>query len=299
MELLVVGSIALDTVETPDDRREEVLGGSACYVAVAASRFARTGIIAVVGDDFPTRYTELLERSGVDTSGLGVQHGRTFRWSGRYHRNMNQRDTLSTELGVFEDFDPVFPARARSARALFLGNIDPALQLEVLEQAGSARLVGLDTMNYWIDGTPETLARVLRRVDILLINDEEARSLAGEHNLRAAARAIFEMGPRYLVIKRGEYGALLLGKDELFSVPALLLDEVHDPTGAGDSFAGGFMGYLAKVGELSPSGLRQAMLMGTVTASFAVQDFSLDGLLSLDQPAFDARYHELLRMVQV
>ncbi|MBM4321530.1 MAG: sugar kinase [Deltaproteobacteria bacterium] len=299
MELLVVGSVALDTVETPLARREEVLGGSASYFSAAACRFAPVSLVAVVGQDFPASYRTLLAERGVDISGLQTAAGRTFRWSGRYHANMNQRDTLSTELGVFESFAPLLPERVRRSGALFLGNIHPALQLQVLDQVEGVRFVGLDTMNYWIAGTPELLAQVLARVDLLLINEEEARALTGRYSLLAAARTILGRGPRYLVVKRGEYGALLFWQDGVFCVPALLLEQVCDPTGAGDSFAGGFMGFLAQQEDLGPLGLRRAMIHGTVMASFAVEDFSLDGLLQPDAPAIAARGQALLALMQL
>lgn len=299
MDLLVVGSVALDTVETAEQRRADILGGSASFTSVAASRFASTGIVAVVGDDFPGEHVELLRGQGVDTTGLETTPGRTFRWSGRYHTDMNQRDTLSTELGVFEAFEPKLPAASRNAPVLFLGNIHPALQGRVLDQMSAEAFVGLDTMNFWIEGTPDALRAVLSRVDVLLINDEEARLLSGEGGLREAAAAIRAMGPRHLVIKRGEYGALLFGDDELFWVPALLLDSVTDPTGAGDSFAGGFMGYLAGQPRRDRQALREAMVHGTVVASFTVQGFSLEGLLAARPEVYERRRQELLSMTQL
>ncbi len=299
MDLLVVGSVALDTVQTDAAHHEDILGGSASFTSVAASRFASTGIVAVVGDDFPTPHVDLLQRQGVDTGGLEVTPGRTFRWAGRYHTDMNQRDTLSTELGVFEAFEPKLPADTRSAPVLFLGNIHPALQGQVLDQMTGQPFVGLDTMNFWIEGTPDALKAVLPRVDVLLINDEEARLLSGCSGLREAAAAVRALGPRYLVIKRGEYGALLFGDDELFWVPALLLDEVVDPTGAGDSFAGGFMGYLASQPKRDKRTLREAMVHGTVVASFTVQGFSLEGLLAARPELYERRRQELLAMTQL
>ncbi len=299
MDLLVVGSVALDTVETPSDRREEILGGSACFISIAAGHFVSTGVVAVVGDDFPAEHRTLLEQRGVDTAGLQTTPGRTFRWSGRYLDNMKDRVSLSTELGVFEHFDPELPPAACEAPVLFLGNIHPCLQSKVLEQAKGARFVGLDTMNYWIEGTPEPLAEVLRHVDVLLINDEEARGLSGCESLNAAAARIRAMGPRWLVIKRGEFGALLFGEGELFAVPAMLLDVVRDPTGAGDSFAGGFMGYLARQETIDARALREAMIYGTVLASFSVEDFSLEGLTRADSAAIERRRAELLRMTQI
>ncbi len=299
MDLLIVGSIALDSVETPTHRREELLGGSASYASVAAARFASTGVVAVVGDDFPAEYRSLLADQGVDVDGIEVVPGRSFRWSGRYFDDMNRRETISTELGVFEDFQPKLPESARQARCVFLGNIHPRLQLDVLEQSEGAEIVALDTMNYWIEGTPEDLARVLERIQILLVNDEEARLLSGESSLLAAARKIRAMGPSHLVIKRGEYGALLIGDGELFHVPGMLLEDVVDPTGAGDTFAGGFMGYLASKGTMERRTLREAMVMGTVMASFLVQGFSLEALVKADAEAIGARRAMLLDMTQL
>jgi sugar/nucleoside kinase (ribokinase family) len=299
MELLVVGSVALDSVETPAERRDDLLGGSASYISVAASRFAPVSVVAVVGDDFPPTHQELLRSRSVDLSGLAVAPGRTFRWSGRYRENMNLRDTLSTELGVFEHFSPVLPARAATAEVLFLGNIHPALQQKVLDEVRGARFVGLDTMNLWIAQTRDALLAVLARVDLLLINEEEVRQLSGLHSLVAAAQCVRAMGPRYLVVTRGEYGALLFGPAGVFSVPALLLDQVKDPTGAGDSFAGGFMGYVAQQGSFEPAVLKKAMVVGTVMASFAVEDFSLDGLLRPDEAAISQRISELEQMIRL
>ncbi len=299
MELLVVGSVALDTVETACAQRTEVLGGSASFISTAARRFAPVRLVAVVGDDFPPAHRELLAAQGIDISGLQVVPGRTFRWSGRYHQNMNCRDTLSTELGVFESFRPELDAAARQSEVLFLGNIHPALQLQVLAEAQGVRFAGLDTMNYWIEGTPELLAQVLARVDVALVNEEEARSLAGVCPLAEAAAKIRQLGPRYLVIKRGEYGALLFWEEGVLAVPALLLPDVQDPTGAGDSFAGGFMGYLAREGDFSPASLRRAMIHGTVLASCAVEDFSLGGLLRPTAAQLEEREQQLLAMLQV
>ncbi len=280
-ELLVVGSVAIDWIITPKAVREESVGGSATYFAMAASFFAPIRLVGVVGEDFPASTVQDLKSSGVDLEGLEtITGGKTFRWKGRYHDNMNDRTTLETHLNVFEHFQPKLPERYRSSEYLFLGNIQPTLQRGVYEQMQRPRLIGMDTMNLWIDIARDELVNVLGNVDVLTINDEEARQLSGEDNLVKAARAILELGPRNLVIKRGEYGALLFDSDgDIFAAPALPLEEVVDPTGAGDSFAGGFMGYLAGQGvEPSGSVLRTAMICGSVMASFCVEGFSYDRL---------------------
>lgn len=292
-ELLVVGSVAIDWIITPRAEREESVGGSATFFAMAASYLARVRLVGVVGGDFPQATIRDFEARGVDTSGLEVvADGKTFRWKGRYHDNMNDRTTLETHLNCFEHFAPKLPATFRGSDFLFLANIQPGLQLQVYKQMERARLVGLDTMNLWISVANDELKAVLRHVDVLTLNDEEARQLSGEHNLVKAARAIQKLGPRNLVIKRGEYGALLFDADgEIFAAPALPLEEVVDPTGAGDSFAGGFMGYLARPG-IEPSGgsLRTAMIFGSVMASFCVEGFSYDRLRTLDAASIQRRF---------
>jgi sugar/nucleoside kinase (ribokinase family) len=253
--------------------------------------------VAVVGGDFPRSALQDLRRRGVDLDGLQVvEEGLTFRWKGRYHQNMDARDTLETHLNVFESFVPRLPPAYRSCPALFLANIQPGLQREVLDQMSGPRLVGLDTMNLWIETAREELERVLRRVDILVINEEEARQLAEEHNLVRAAKKICALGPRTLVIKRGGYGALLVHGEDFFSVPALPLDQVVDPTGAGDTFAGGFMGFLARSGDPTPDTLRKAMVYGSVLASFCVQGFSYDALANLDAAALQDRFQAFVRL---
>ncbi len=289
--VLVVGSVAVDSIITPRATRDESVGGSAVFFAMAASYFAPVRLVGVVGDDFPQGALDDLARHQVDLVGLQtVPGGKTFRWKGRYHENMNHRDTLETHLNVFESFEPKLPAAYRDTPFLFLANIQPTLQLDVLEQAKGPRLVGLDTMNLWIEIAREDLARVLARVDVLTLNDEEALQLSGEHNLVRAARAIQALGPKNVVIKRGEYGAVLFHGDDVFVTPALPLDEVTDPTGAGDSFAGGFMGYLARIGDLSGEHLRRAMIYGTVLASYCVEGFSYEGMDRLTLDAIQQRF---------
>lgn len=293
--LVVVGSVAIDWIITPRAERPESVGGSATFFAMAASYLSQVRLVGVVGRDFPQYAIDDLRKAGVDTSGLEVvQGGLTFRWKGRYHDNMNDRTTLETHLNVFEQFQPRLPPEFRRSEYLFLANIQPRLQQDVFEQMGRPRLVGLDTMNLWISIANEDLRAVLKNVDVLTLNDEEARQLSGEHNLVKAARAVRAMGPRNVVIKRGEFGALLFDADgEVFSAPALPLEEVIDPTGAGDSFAGGFMGYLARPG-IEPTGasLRTAMIYGSVMASFCVEGFSYDRLKGLDRASIQRRFED-------
>jgi sugar/nucleoside kinase (ribokinase family) len=282
--LLIVGSVALDSVETRAGKRVEVQGGAASYVAVAASFLAPGAprLVGVVGDDFPEPHTRYLEERGIDLAGLERVPGRTFRWSGVYAPDFSTRTTLDTQLNVFETFRPKLPSGWGASRYLFLANIDPVLQLGVLEQADKPAFVACDTMNFWIAGKRAELVRLLERVDMLLLNDEEARQLSGEANLPAAARAIRKLGPRAVVIKRGDAGALLFHEGGVFAAPAFPIEDVVDPTGAGDSFAGGFMGWIAREGDTSPETIRTAMILGSVLASFSVEDFSLDRFRRLD-----------------
>ncbi|HKY32766.1 MAG TPA: PfkB family carbohydrate kinase [Candidatus Polarisedimenticolia bacterium] len=300
MPVLVVGSVAFDSIETPFGARSEMLGGAATYFSLAASYFAPVQVIAAVGEDFPDRHRRLLESHGVDLGGLATLPGETFRWSGRYSFDLNARDTLETRLGVFESFAPRVPEGMRRPEFLFLGNIDPDLQRGVLEQVGRPRLVGCDTMNFWIEGKPEALRRTLAGVDLLVINDSEARELAREPNLVRAAAAIRAMGPRTLIVKRGEFGAAAFGATTPFAVPALLLDAVQDPTGAGDSFAGGLMGYLAAHAAggaaITDGMMRRAIAMGSVMASFTVQSFGVDGLVGLSRERIDERFEQFRRL---
>lgn len=290
MSIVVVGSIALDSVKTPYGEVEDALGGAATYFAVAASYFCPVQTVAVVGEDFTDEHAAVFRERGVDIAGIERAEGRTFRWGGEYSWNLNERETLFTELNVFENFEPTLPASYRESPYVFLANIDPSLQLRVLEQVESPKLVALDTMNYWIEGFSEDLERVLSRVDALVINDEEARELAGSYNLVQAAAAIRKMGPDAIVIKRGEHGATAFLGDEIFTVPGFPLPEVADPTGAGDTFAGGLMGYLARSGEHGPEAFRRAIVAGSVMASFCVEEFSLGGLRGLRDEEIASRY---------
>lgn len=296
MNLAVVGSIGLDDVETPSGKVERALGGSAIFFSLTARMLCRVGLVGVVGEDFPEAGVELLRSRGVDVRGLERAAGRTFRWSGRYHEDMNRRDTLLTELNCFEHFHPVLPEDYRSAHYLFLGNIHPALQLDVLEQARGARFVAMDTMNFWIDGAPDDLKRVLARVDALTINDEEARDLSGRSNIVKAAQEIARMGPELVVIKRGEYGALIVRGDDYFFAPAFPLEDVVDPTGAGDSFAGGFMGFVARQESTSWPTLCQATVAGSTLASFCVEAFSVGALSDLTPERVNARAEQFRRI---
>jgi len=290
MEILVVGSVAFDSVETPFGRRDDILGGSATYFSTSASFFAGVRLVAVVGEDFPTEHRDFLSRRNVDLSGLQVAPGRTFRWKGRYGYDLNEAHTLNTELNVFEGFRPELPGNFRESEIVFLANIDPELQLEVVRQVRRPRMIACDTMNFWISGKRAALVRTLAHVDILIINEAEVRQLAEEPNLVRAARAILALGPKTLVVKRGEYGVLVFSAHSIFSIPAYPLEEVYDPTGAGDTFAGGFVGYLAATGDFSDATIRKATVYGSVMASFTVEDFSLDRLRTLTWPDIEQRY---------
>ena len=296
MSLVVVGSVALDTLETPLGRAAEVLGGAASYFAIAASFFGPVQMVGVVGDDFPRRELDWFARRGIDLAGLEVRPGKSLRWTGRYHEDMNVRDTLAFEPNVFDGFSPTLPDAYRGADFVFLANIAPALQARVLDQVRAPRLVGADTMNLWITTTRSELDALLRRVPLLMLNDEEARLLSGERNMVRAARRILAMGPESVMIKRGEYGVLYFSGESVFAVPAYPLEEVFDPTGAGDAFAGGVMGYLASAGDLSPAGLRRAIVYGSVLASFTVEAFSLERLRTLTREDIDRRYRQFISL---
>jgi len=298
MSLVVVGSVALDSLETPFGRRDDVLGGSASYFSTAASFFGPSRVVAVVGEDFPDEHLRFLSSRGVDLEGLVRRPGRTFRWRGRYEFDLNVAHTLDTQLNVFAEFAPDLPGSYRDSEYVFLGNIDPDLQRNVLDQVRRPRFVGLDTMNYWITGKRDSLLRTLRRVDMVFVNDAEARQLAGEHNIVKAAGAILAMGPRAVVVKRGEYGALFFSEGQVFASSAVPLAAVFDPTGAGDSFAGGFMGYLAATRRQDHATMRRAIVLGSVLASFAVEQFSLDRIRTLTPGEIRARYAEVRRLAQ-
>jgi len=300
MSILVVGSVAYDTVETPREKRERQLGGSASFFSIATLGRGAVRCVGVVGDDFLQDDLDLLEKRGADVSGIKRVAGKSFHWSGRYHDDMIERDTLATELGVFADFQPEIPTAWKNSEYLFLANIHPALQSHVLDEMNEPRLVALDTMNLWIETTPDELRAILSRVDLLLVNDSEARMLTGKRSLAHAAEAIRQMGPSRVIVKKGEHGALFFGTDSVLAVPAIILDDVIDPTGAGDCFAGGFMGSLAEAGADRTSDdavFRQAMLDGTVTASFCPEGFNVEGLLKIDEAAYGARMATLKGMM--
>jgi sugar/nucleoside kinase (ribokinase family) len=290
MSIVVVGTVAFDTVETPFGKGENVLGGSATYFSTSASFFTDVSLVAVVGEDFPDEHVRFLQSRDINTDGLQRIPGKTFHWTGRYGYDLNEAQTLDTQLNVLTEFKPDLPGSYRDAEYLFLANIDPDLQLEVLGQMREPKLVACDTMNFWISSKPEALRRVLQKVDIVVINEGEARQFTGEPNLVKAARQIIALGCKRLVVKRGEYGVLMFTANSLFAAPAYPLEEVFDPTGAGDTFAGGFMGYLANTGDLSEDSIRQAIVFGSVMASFNVEDFSLDRMKRLDYKEIEARY---------
>jgi sugar/nucleoside kinase (ribokinase family) len=290
MSTLVVGSVAYDTIENPFGKAERVLGGAASYFSVAASFFTPVRLVAVVGDDFGEEQLAAFRGRQIDLDGLERAAGKTFHWAGRYSTDLNSRETLRTDLNVFETFKPKIPASYRRSEQVFLANIDPVLQRGVLEQVERPRFVGCDTMNYWISGHRAELIKTLAKIDALLINDSEARELSGEWNLVKAARAIRALGPRTLIVKKGEHGVLMFLESGTFAAPAYPLEEVFDPTGAGDTFAGGFMGYLESCDRIDDAALRRAVIMGSTLASFSVEAFGLDRLLRLTRPEIDARF---------
>jgi sugar/nucleoside kinase (ribokinase family) len=290
MSVLVVGSVALDGVETPFGKADRVLGGSAVFFAAAASLFSPVKVVGVVGDDYPMEDLDFLRERGVDLSGVEQAEGESFYWAGRYAYDLSSRETLETRLGVFADFKPQIPESFRDARLVFLGNIHPALQMDVLDQVTNPLIVVCDTMNYWIEGNRPELLKLLERVHVLMINDEETRQLANEPNLLKAARWIQERGPSIVVVKKGENGAILFGEDWLFYVPGYPLEEVFDPTGAGDSFAGGFVSYLSTCDTLDRDAFKRAMVYGSVTGSFAVERFSVDRFKDLTREELDYRF---------
>ncbi len=300
MSLVSVGTVAFDSIETPFGKAEKVIGGAATYICWAASYFYQDlQLVSVIGEDWPEDELSALQSRGVDLEGLQVRKGeKSFFWSGKYHDNMNQRDTLVTDLNVLADFDPVLPESYRDSSYLMLGNLTPAVQQAVISQMKTRpKVIAMDTMNFWMDVAWDSLLDTIKMVDILTINDEEARQLSGEYSLMKAARKIFEMGPKYLVIKKGEHGALLFHEHDVFFAPALPLLEVKDPTGAGDTFAGGFMGYLANTGDISFDNLKRALIYGSAMASFCVEEFSLERLKTITPDELKARVHQFKQLV--
>ena len=298
MGLLVVGSVAIDSVETPFGKVEEALGGSAVYISIAASYFtAPIRLVGVVGGDFSKAHMQILEDRDIDLEGLQViKEGKTFRWGGKYHYDLNVRDSLYTDLNVFEKFDPTIPTGFKKSAYVCLGNIDPVLQRKVLSRINKPRLVVGDTMNYWIEHKPKELAETLKVMDVLVVNDSEARLLTNEPNLIKSARRIIAMGPKAVIIKKGEHGALLVTGETIFSAPAYPLENIYDPTGAGDAFAGGFVGWLARTDDLSPENLKRAVIYGSTLASFCVEKFSVEGLRDLAYLHIQDRYRSFMNL---
>jgi sugar/nucleoside kinase (ribokinase family) len=300
MSLLTVGTLAFDDIKTPFGHAEKVIGGACTYISWSSSYFTKDiNLVSIIGNDFPKSELDALEARGVDLSGLEVKaDGKTFFWAGEYHDNMNQRDTITTDLNVLDDFNPILPASFKSSDYVMLGNLTPAIQAQVLDQLeGNVKLIALDTMNFWMDIAMDELKAVIKRVDVLTINDEEARQLTGEYSLVSAAEAIHKMGPKYLIIKKGEHGALLFHEGKMFYAPALPLAKVVDPTGAGDTFAGGFMGYLAKTDDMSFENMKRAVIYGSTMASFCVEEFSLSKLKVLNEGMIEERAKQFQDLV--
>jgi sugar/nucleoside kinase (ribokinase family) len=300
-KLLIVGTVAFDAIETPFGKTDKILGGAATYIGLSAANFGiQSGLVSIVGGDFPEEYLKMLNAKQVDTQGVEiVKDGKTFFWSGKYHNDMNSRDTLTTELNVLEQFQPKVPQDFRDAEIVLLGNLHPLVQNAVLEQLEvPPKLVVLDTMNFWMDIALEELKEVIQKVDVITINDEEARQLSGEYSLRVAARKIQEMGPKYVVIKKGEHGALLFGEDQIFFAPALPLEEVFDPTGAGDTFAGGFAGYLTKTKDTSFENMKNAIVYGSNMASFCVEKFGTERMQNLTKEEIFDRLEQFKSLTQ-
>lgn len=299
-KLLIVGTVAFDAIETPFGKTDKILGGAATYIGLSSSHFnIDTAIVSVVGEDFPAEHLNLLTSKGINIQGVEiVKGGKTFFWKGKYHNDLNTRDTLETQLNVLADFKPVVPESYRDAEFVMLGNLHPQVQLSVIEQVEDPKLIVLDTMNFWMDNAWEDLVKVIGKVDVITINDEEARQLTGEHSLVKSARKIFQMGPEYVVIKKGEHGALLFNGDQIFFAPALPLEEVFDPTGAGDTFAGGFTGYLAESGDISFQNMKNAVIYGSAMASFCVEKFGTERMEDLSEQDVKSRMKEFKNLTQ-
>ncbi len=295
MSLLVIGTMAFDAIETPFGKTDKIIGGAATYISLAAANlYSNINIVSVVGDDFPQEFLQMLKNKSINLDGVQIKKGeKSFFWSGKYSQNLNERETLITELNVLQNFDPVIPDNYSETEYLMLGNLTPAVQMTVLNRLKTKpKLIVLDTMNFWMDIALDDLLAVIKKIDVLVINDEEARQLSGEYFLSKAAQKIFTMGPKYLIIKKGEHGAILFHGNDVFIAPALLLDDVKDPTGAGDSFAGGFIGYLAKTNDLSFENMKKAVVYGSATASFCVQAFGTDALINITQESIAERINQ-------
>jgi len=302
MSLLVLGSVAFDAIETPFGQTNKIIGGAATYISLSSSYFQQpVNLVAVVGEDFPTSDIELLQNHGVNTDGLQIKMGeKSFFWKGKYHNDMNSRDTLITELNVLEHFDPIIPESYQRTDFLMLGNLAPSVQLTALKRLKNRpKLVAMDTMNFWMDIAMDDLKKMVAKTDVLIINDEEARQLSGEYSLAKAAKLIRNMGPKFLVIKKGEHGALLFGNDQIYFCPALPLEDVFDPTGAGDTFAGGFIGYLAATNDISFDNMRKALVYGSAMASFCVEKFGTERLVNLTQEDIKSRVNQFLELGQI
>lgn len=301
MSLLVVGTVAFDAIETPFGKTDKIVGGAATYIGLSASYFTnKINLVSVVGEDFPQEAIDMLKKHKINTSGLQIKKGeKTFFWSGKYHNDMNTRDTLATELNVLMNFDPIVPEEAKNCDFLMLGNLMPAIQRQVIEQMSKRpKLIVMDTMNFWMDSAMDELKKTIAMVDVLAINDAEARQLSGEYSLVKAAQKILEMGAKYLIIKKGEHGALLFNKQQVFFAPALPLEDVFDPTGAGDTFAGGFIGYLAQTEDISFENMKRAIIFGSAMASFCVEKFGTEKLIGLTQEQVSERVQEFIDLVQ-
>jgi len=299
-KLLIVGTVAFDAIETPFGKTDKILGGAGTYIGLSASQFdVDSAVVSIVGDDFPQEYLDLLTKNNINIDGIEVvPGGKTFFWSGRYHNDLNSRDTLDTQLNVLADFNPVVPKAYKDSEIVMLGNLHPLVQLSVLEQIESPKLAILDTMNFWMDNALEDLKKVIKKVDVITINDEEARQLSGEYSLAKAAKKIAEMGPKYIVIKKGEHGALLFHEEEVFFAPALPLEEVFDPTGAGDTFAGGFAGYIASSGDISFENMKNAIIYGSNLASFCVEKFGTERMEKLSKEEVRYRLESFKKLTQ-
>lgn len=296
-EILVIGSVALDTITSPLGYSKEILGGSATYFSISASFFAPVNLVATVGADFPERHKKTIKSFGVDLEGLEVKKGKTFRWEGSYVKDMNCAETIETQLNVFADFKPCLPERYKKSKYIFLANIDPDLQIFILKRFAGKRFIGCDSMNHWIKNKNRPLINMIKKSSIIFLNDMEAKMLSGESNMMKAGRYLLSLGPRFAVVKRGEYGAILFSKNFIFMTPAYLLEEVKDPTGAGDTFAGGFMGYLAKRDNVNDKTMKDGLLWGTTMASFTVEDFSVNRFLKLDKKDIRERYRNFRNII--
>lgn len=301
MSVLIVGTVAFDAIETPFGKTDKIIGGAATYIGLAASYYTKNlNLVSVVGGDFPKETINMLQQYHIDTAGLEIKEDqKTFFWAGKYHNDMNSRDTVDTQLNVLADFNPVIPEQYRECEFLMLGNLVPAVQLNVVKQMSKRpKLIVLDTMNFWMENAHEDLMKVIAEVDVLTINDEEARQLSGEYSLVKAAQKILALGPKYLIIKKGEHGALLFNKEQVFFAPALPLEDVYDPTGAGDSFAGGFIGFLAETKDISFENMKRAIIYGSAMASFCVEKFGTEKLIGLNKEEVDERIQDFVDLVQ-